>query len=268
MRVGVQDQMWARFALRLRAALDPAELVAAGPTMSGLRRIKSPEEVDRLRAAAAAADAAMLAITARAARRPHRGRGEPSHPRAADRRPGTTTPASPSSPRVRTRPARITSPATAGSMPVMPSSSTSAGREHGYASDTSRTAFVGEPPPEFAALYAVLRAAQSAACEAVAARDHRPRRSTPSRATIIAEAGLWRGLPASDRARHRPGDPRGAVHRRLEPGAAGRRATPSASSRGSTSGTRGARASRTSSSAPTDGGERLNTTSTELYLVG
>ena len=49
LRVAVQDQMWARFALRLRAALDPAELVEAGPTMSALRRIKSPEEVDRLR---------------------------------------------------------------------------------------------------------------------------------------------------------------------------------------------------------------------------
>ena len=37
----------------------------------------------------------------------------------------------------------------------------------GYASDTSRTAFVGESDPEFAALYEVLREAQSAACEAV-----------------------------------------------------------------------------------------------------
>ena len=38
-RVAVQDQMWARFALRLRAALDPIELVEAGPTMSALRRV-------------------------------------------------------------------------------------------------------------------------------------------------------------------------------------------------------------------------------------
>ena len=37
----------------------------------------------------------------------------------------------------------------------------------GYASDTSRTAFVGDPDPEFAALYTVLRTAQAAACEAV-----------------------------------------------------------------------------------------------------
>src|SRR6188768_3528818 len=62
-RVGIQDQMWARFALRLGAALDPAELVAAGPSMGALRGVKSPEEIDLLRAAAAAADQAMQAIT-------------------------------------------------------------------------------------------------------------------------------------------------------------------------------------------------------------
>jgi Xaa-Pro aminopeptidase len=41
------------------------------------------------------------------------------------------------------------------------------GSRHGYGSDTTRTAFVGEPPADFAALYAVLRAAQGAACDAV-----------------------------------------------------------------------------------------------------
>jgi Xaa-Pro aminopeptidase len=37
----------------------------------------------------------------------------------------------------------------------------------GYCSDTSRTAFVGDPDPAFVALYGVLREAQAAACEAV-----------------------------------------------------------------------------------------------------
>jgi Xaa-Pro aminopeptidase len=41
------------------------------------------------------------------------------------------------------------------------------GTVEGYCSDTSRTAFVGEPPAEFAALYEVLRQAQQAACDAV-----------------------------------------------------------------------------------------------------
>jgi Xaa-Pro aminopeptidase len=37
----------------------------------------------------------------------------------------------------------------------------------GYCSDTSRTAFVGEPPAEYGALYDVLQGAQRAACDAV-----------------------------------------------------------------------------------------------------
>ena len=37
-----------------------------------------------------------------------------------------------------------------------------------YCSDTTRTAFVGEPPADFVALYEVLREAQAAACDAVA----------------------------------------------------------------------------------------------------
>ena len=41
------------------------------------------------------------------------------------------------------------------------------GTRAGYTSDTSRTAFVGEPPADFLALYAVLREAQAAACDAV-----------------------------------------------------------------------------------------------------
>jgi Xaa-Pro aminopeptidase len=41
------------------------------------------------------------------------------------------------------------------------------GTKAGYASDTSRTAFVGEPPGDFASLFAVLREAQTAACDAV-----------------------------------------------------------------------------------------------------
>ena len=62
-RVGVQDQMWARFVLRLRAALDPIELVEAGPSIAALRRIKDAVEIQRLREVAAAADDAMTQIT-------------------------------------------------------------------------------------------------------------------------------------------------------------------------------------------------------------
>ena len=166
MRVAVQDQMWARFALRLAAALDPAQLVEAGPTMSSLRRVKSPDEVDLLRAAGAAADRAMLAITGERLS----GRSEAqvssrirelllqaghedagfaivaSGPNAASPHhvPGT----------------RTIEPGDAVVIDI-------GGTRGGYCSDTSRTAFVGAPPPEFVALYTVLREAQRATCEAV-----------------------------------------------------------------------------------------------------
>jgi Xaa-Pro aminopeptidase len=39
LRVGLQDQMWSRFVLRLRALLDPAELVDASPAIGAVRRI-------------------------------------------------------------------------------------------------------------------------------------------------------------------------------------------------------------------------------------
>ncbi|MDQ3880521.1 MAG: M24 family metallopeptidase, partial [Chloroflexota bacterium] len=43
------------------------------------------------------------------------------------------------------------------------------GTRNGYRSDTTRTAFVGDPPDEFTALYRVLQTAQQAAFEAVRA---------------------------------------------------------------------------------------------------
>ena len=165
-RVGIQDQMWARFALRLGAALDPAELVAAGPSMGALRGVKSPEEIDRLRAAAAAADQAMQAITgerlsgrseADVSRRIHDLLLAAGHDDA-----GFAIVAS--------GPNAASPHHTAGDRNIGAGDAIVldiGGSRAGYASDTSRTAFVGEPPAEFAALYAVLRDAQRAACEAV-----------------------------------------------------------------------------------------------------
>jgi Xaa-Pro aminopeptidase len=166
-RVGVQDQMWARFVLRLRAVLDPVELVVAGPAMAALRRVKDAEELERLRAAGAAADEAMRAITGERLS----GRSEAevsarikellleaghqvaefaivaSGPNAASphHEPGSRT--------IR-----------AGDAVVLDIG----GTLDGYCSDTTRTAFVGEPPADFRALFEVLHAAQLAACDAVA----------------------------------------------------------------------------------------------------
>jgi Xaa-Pro aminopeptidase len=165
-RVGIQDQMWARFALRLGAALDPAELVAAGPSMGALRGVKSPDEIDRLRTAAAAADQAMGAITGERLS----GRSEADVSRrirdllvdAGHDDAGFAIVAS--------GPNAASPHHTAGDRNIGAGDAIVldiGGSRAGYASDTSRTAFVGEPPAEFAALYAVLREAQRAACEAV-----------------------------------------------------------------------------------------------------
>ncbi|MGH2416887.1 MAG: M24 family metallopeptidase [Candidatus Limnocylindria bacterium] len=166
LRVAVQDQMWARFALRLRAALDPAQLVEAGPTMSALRRIKSPEEIDRLRAAASAADAAMRAIMGERLS----GRSEAD----VSRRIGSLLIGEGHDAAgfaiVASGPNSASPHHTAGERAVQPGDAVVVdigGTRAGYSSDTTCTAFVGEPDPEFAALYAVLREAQHAACEAV-----------------------------------------------------------------------------------------------------
>ena len=165
-RVAIQDQMWARFALRLGAALDPAELVPAGPTMSELRAIKDPDEIARLRAAAAAADRAMLAVTAEGLS----GRTEADVSRhirdlliaeGHDDAGFSIVASGPNSASPHHEPGSRT--ISTGDAVVLDIGGTKAG----YASDTSRTAFVGDPPADFLSLFAVLREAQAAACAAV-----------------------------------------------------------------------------------------------------
>jgi Xaa-Pro aminopeptidase len=165
-RVGVQDQMWARFVLRLRAVLDPIELVVAGPALSALRRVKDSDELERLRAVAAAVDRALLAIT-------------------AERLSGSTE----ADVSARIRALLVEAGHDTADFAIVASGPNAASPHHepggrviepgdaivldiggtlgGYWSDTTRTAFVGEPPPDFVALYEVLRAAQEAACAAV-----------------------------------------------------------------------------------------------------
>ena len=167
MRAAVQDQMWARFVLRLRAALDPIELVEAGPAISALRRIKTLDEIDRLRLAARAADEAIDEIrTERFAGRTERELSarirqlllEAGHQSAdfaiVGSGPNSASPHHEPGDRV----------IAAGDAVVLDIG----GIRDGYASDTSRTVFVGEVPREYSALYDVLQRAQLAACTAVA----------------------------------------------------------------------------------------------------
>jgi Xaa-Pro aminopeptidase len=263
-RVAVQDQMWARFALGLQAALDPAQLVAAGAIMSGLRRIKAPDEIERLRAAASAADQAMRAIVA------ERLSGRTEHDVSARIRQllleaghdeaGFAIVASgpnSASPHHAAGDRRIQ----AGDAIVLDIG----GQRDGYGSDTSRTAFVGEPPPEFAALFEVLRAAQSAACDAV--RPEVPAAEIDRTARdIITDAGF------GDAFLHRTGHGIGMetheepyiVSSNVEPLVAGNAFSvePGIYIRD----VWGARIEDIVVCTET-GGERLNTTSTELYLV-
>ncbi len=166
-RIGVQDQMWARFVLRLRAALDPIELVEAGPSIAALRRLKSAEEIDRLRAAATAADAAMEQISGEQLS----GRTEADVSRRINElllAAGLQTAdfaivaSGPNSASPHHEPGeRVIGEGDAIVLDI-------GGSRAGYCSDTTRTAFVGEPPADFRALYEVLREAQAAACDAVA----------------------------------------------------------------------------------------------------
>jgi Xaa-Pro aminopeptidase len=166
-RIGVQDQMWARFVLRLRAVLDPVELVVAGPAMAALRRRKDADELDRLRAVAAAVDRAMLAITAErlsgrteaeVSRRIQELLVEAGH----DTADFAIVASGPNAASPHHEPGeRVIGPGEAIVLDI-------GGRRGGYWSDTTRTAFVGDPPADFLALYEVLREAQQAACEAVA----------------------------------------------------------------------------------------------------
>ena len=167
-RVGVQDQMWARFVLRLRAALDPIELVEAGPSIAALRRIKDAVEIERLREVAAAADDAMDPDH-RASTLSGRTEADVSHrvselllSAGHDTADFAIVASGPNSASPHHEAGqRVIQPGDALVLDI-------GGTRADYCSDTTRTAFVGEPPADFVALYEVLREAQAAACEAVA----------------------------------------------------------------------------------------------------
>jgi Xaa-Pro aminopeptidase len=167
LRIGLQDQMWSRFVLRLRALLDPAELVDASPAIGAVRRVKGPEEVERLRGAAAAADEAMRRITAERLA----GRIEAEVSRRIS---GLLVEAGHEQADfaiVASGPNSASPHHEAGERTIEPGDALVldiGGTRAGYCSDTTRTAFVGEPPPDFVAMYEVLRMAQAAACAAVA----------------------------------------------------------------------------------------------------
>jgi Xaa-Pro aminopeptidase len=140
------------------------------------------------------------------------------------------------------------------------------GKRAGYTSDTSRTCFVGDPPDDFLALYDVLRDAQAAACAAVRPGITGAELDAVARG-IIADAGY------GDAFLHRTGHGIGRetheepyiVGTNLEALVEGNAFSvePGIYIRD----TWGARIEDIVI-CTADGGERLNTTSTELYVVG
>jgi Xaa-Pro aminopeptidase len=164
-RLGVGDQLWSMFLLRLQDALPAAGFTPASAVTSQLRMRKDPEELAALAKVAAAIDRVVDGL----AELRWAGRSEQdlardveeairdthdkfcfaivaSGPNAASPHHGAT--------------GRVIRPGD----PVVVDIG---GRLNGYCSDTTRTLVVGEPPPGFEELYGLLRAAQEAGCAAV-----------------------------------------------------------------------------------------------------
>ncbi|GAA4087821.1 M24 family metallopeptidase [Nonomuraea soli] len=165
--VGLADRMWAMASLRFRDAMPGTEQVLAGSVLRELRMRKSRVEVDALREAGAAIDAVHRLVPGfLKAGRTEREVGKDIHDAilAAGHAtvdfvivasgPNGASPHHEVSDRV--------------IQPGEPVVVDIGGQFHsGYCSDSTRTYCVGEPPADFAEYYAVLRAAQDAACAAV-----------------------------------------------------------------------------------------------------
>jgi Xaa-Pro aminopeptidase len=167
-RAAVDNHMWAEKVLRLRAAMPGVEQVLAGAVLRGLRLRKTPDEVEALRRAGAAIDRvhAQVPQWLRAGRTEREvGRDiadaiiAEGHVRVdfviVGSGPNGASPHHELSDRV----LEVGDPVVVDIGGTMPD---------GYCSDETRTYCLGEPPSDFAAYYAVLLAAQEAACAHVA----------------------------------------------------------------------------------------------------
>ncbi len=166
-RVALDDHMWAEKVLRLRDAMPGVGQSLAGPLLAGLRVRKSAAEIDALREAAAAIDR----VHARMGEWLRAGRTERAigadiaaailaegHVRVdfviVASGPNGASPHHEVSDRV----------VSIGDPVVVDIGGTTAA---GYCSDSTRNYSLGEPPADFHTSYAVLLAAQQAACDAV-----------------------------------------------------------------------------------------------------
>ncbi len=165
-RVGVASELWARFLLPMSRRLPSAQFEDAGPLLAGLRVIKSPHEIDRLRAAASVADrvAVWLAdqrFSGRSERDLAKAIGDKLLDEGSDSVEFTIVASGPNGASPHHDPGpRIIEP---GDVAVCDFG----GSLDGYQSDTTRTFQVGSAPPEAREAYEVLRRAQRAGIDAV-----------------------------------------------------------------------------------------------------
>jgi Xaa-Pro aminopeptidase len=165
--VGLSDRMWALMVLRFRDALPGSRQELASVALGGLRVRKTPAEVSALRAAGEAIDRVHARVPGwlRAGRTERQVAGDiadaiiqEGHARVdftiVASGPNAASPHHEVSDRVLQRGDAVVVDI-GGTMPS------------GYCSDCTRTYAIGEPPPEFAAYYRVLRDAQQAAFAAV-----------------------------------------------------------------------------------------------------
>jgi Xaa-Pro aminopeptidase len=166
-RLAVGDRLWARFLLRLQAAVPHAELVLGSLVTRVLRSRKDEAEVRALARAAAAIDQVVDGLEDLV--RP--GRSEREIARDLDRAIRDAGHETTNFTIVGSGPNGASPHHTAGERRIAPGDVVVVdigGRLDGYCSDTTRTLVVGDPPEGFTRMYAVLEAAQAAGCAAVA----------------------------------------------------------------------------------------------------
>jgi len=165
--VGLSDRMWAMMTLRFRAVLPGARQELASAALSPLRSVKSAAEIEALREAGRAIDRVHAQVPGWL--RPGRTEREV----AADIAEAILAAghATVDFTIVASGPNGASPHHTAGSRVLRAGDAVvvdiGGTMPSGYCSDCTRTYAIGEPSPEFAACYQVLRDAQEAACAAV-----------------------------------------------------------------------------------------------------
>ena len=166
-RLAVSDRAWARFVLRLQAVLPVARWETASSVTGPLRAVKDQAEVDALRLAAAAAD--RVAVQLVTGEIPLVGRTEAAVSDDIGARLRAEGHQRVNFAIVGSGPNSASPHHQAGPRPIGPGEAVVCdfgGTMAGYCSDITRTVFTGQPPAEFAELYAVLQDAQAQAVAA------------------------------------------------------------------------------------------------------